>query len=69
MPIWADGDLLTPNNLNSQSVTDLTTVGDLTVGGDAVVGTTIITTFTPTFTVDGTNPALIVRDSATAVDY
>ncbi|KKK97475.1 hypothetical protein LCGC14_2652380, partial [marine sediment metagenome] len=38
-------------------------------GGDVTIGTPVITAFTPSLSVVGTDPAFILKDTATAVDY
>jgi hypothetical protein len=70
------GDVNIAGTLTYEDVTNIDSVGLVTArsglhvtGGDVGIGVTNPTSFGPTLQVAGTDPALLLQDTATAVDY
>ena len=59
---WSSGDLILRGASNAERLR-------ITSAGDMRLGTGTPTSFGPTFQVAGTDPALLLQDTATAVDY
>ena len=74
--ITASGNVSIGGTLTYEDVTNIDAVGVITArngihvsGGDVGIGVTNPTSFGPTLQVSGTDPALLLQDTATAVDY